>query len=822
MNTIFDAFILFFERYIVGQGLPTSPKDFLARPAPGQAPLPNFYETACPQSENGIACNTVIHEFLNFVLLMEFSREDAYGQPVVSPGFFNPVPRRTRSGILRHGESVYSPLPYGYIDELRTMIAQGPHFQDWKWAQNVLGVNIGMGGRGSPDWFRVTADKIDPNDPDCVWRERTAAYWPINDNTRLEMWSPVRWVALLVKLIVPLRTHQVRMLDSGEADTWRYETGVWTLNKGQLAQGNERRPVRQGVFRSSEPPVSGKISRPMLYINTNKTKDIGLSGSDLGYVMPWIINMPVEQNIFYWLEKLRNWQEKFNPIKRRTSWTELDIRHIPPKSEVQLAAYPATCFLFRMPELPEGERNLPIAKNILNPPWFHLLKALQQRVSDRGEKFSNGAPIQFLPPEPKKITSTTLYPLHSLRVSLITALALDGQLEFPILQKVVGHSRLLMTLYYTKPSALDAVEKLDESFMRIQEKMEVSILNFLQNIEHGEIKSHVICNCPDSLAKAIPQHPAARNPLGWMPMHHGLCVVGGDASAYENNHAIGGCYNGGSLIIGTDPKAPKYIPVPGGSRNCVRCRWFVTAPGYLLALRAHCNTLAYHFDEARNALLAQTEKYEDLKNKRADAEVAGELFTRFDELRHVERVYEKAVSTFDDRTQDVAACFRLINRCVQAYNKGNGKEMVAVGTEGDLKAAFVEMESELLHVALVNENAEIYADENQGKATLRLSQLLDVALDLDNIRPVFSKLSEEEQKTYANAFLRQFGQMVNPEKPVLGKLQAIQMMNAKKPLGQLLGIDLSEVLALAKNFVQAVPVPIKALMEMKYEHERNN
>ena len=38
----------------------------------------------------------------------------------------------------------------------------------------------------------------------------------------------------------------------------------------------------------------------------------------------------------------------------------------------------------------------------------------------------------------------TLFPLHSLRVSLVTALALEGQVPFPILQKLVGHSRLLM------------------------------------------------------------------------------------------------------------------------------------------------------------------------------------------------------------------------------------------------------------------------------------------------------------------------------------------------------------------------------------------
>lgn len=41
--------------------------------------------------------------------------------------------------------------------------------------------------------------------------------------------------------------------------------------------------------------------------------------------------------------------------------------------------------------------------------------------------------------------------MHSLQVSLVTALALDGEVPFAILQKLVGHSRLLMTLYYNKP-----------------------------------------------------------------------------------------------------------------------------------------------------------------------------------------------------------------------------------------------------------------------------------------------------------------------------------------------------------------------------------
>lgn len=254
-----SAMVVFFERYIIQQGLPFAPEVFLAR----NTVLPDFYRTACPDSSDGIKYNNYIHAFLQFVLLHGFGEVDVNGHPLVSPVFHNPVPRMSKSGLPRRDESVHSPLPYGYIDELRQMLAAGPHFRDWQWAQLVGKDN--QRRSASSEWFEVTEDQIDRNDPDCVWRER-----PLENGTRLEMWSPVRGVALLVKLTLPLRTFQVRMLDSGEADTWRYSMGNWTLNSSRLAQGSEGRPVQQGVFRRSRPLVDGEAVSTVLYINTNK------------------------------------------------------------------------------------------------------------------------------------------------------------------------------------------------------------------------------------------------------------------------------------------------------------------------------------------------------------------------------------------------------------------------------------------------------------------------------------------------------------------------------------------------------------------------
>jgi hypothetical protein len=800
-----QALVTFFERYLLQQGLPIEPAVFLAR----GTILPNFYRTACPDSNAGVNYNNCIHAFLDFVLLRQFSEAADDGQPVVSPAFRNPVPRLSTAAIPQRDESVHSPLPYGYIDELRQMLAAGPHFCDWQWAQNAFGAEIGKRGSSKLDWFEVTEDRIDRNDPDCVWRVRKLSR-DYRGGQVLEMWSPVRWVALLVKLILPLRTFQVRMLDSGEADTWRYEASRWILNENRLAQGSERRPVQQGVFRRSNPLTDGEAASTVLYINTNKTSDMVKSGPEKGYVMPWAASSgPVHQDAFCWLEKLRNWQEKYNPVSRRTAWTELDGRHIRAKSEVQLASYLDTCFLFRMPEAGEGERHLPLRHNTLDCPWFGLLEALELSLADRGETHRNGARVRFLPQPEERTGATTLFPLHSLRVSLITALALEGQVPFPILQKLVGHSRLLMTLYYTKPGATHMRDVLLGAAERLEANKETSIQNFLLDTEQDELLQKAICNNVLSLAAAIPLHPAARNPAGWMPMHHGLCLVGGNTSEGESG-AVGGCYNGGPNL--GSPSVPKYGPVPGGSRNCVRCRWFVTEPHHLPSLAAHFNTLAYHFDEARNACLAHENTLQDMKKQRVDADDAGQPFARIDAYRQAERLYESGMKKFSDLAEDLVACWRLIERCKAALDapQGNGTQLVAAGTVGDVNVAFEETESELLQLAGVCENVEVYPDLEPGKAVFRRSQLLDAVLYRDDVPPVFMLLSEQEQLRAGNAFMRRLAQQMNPANPALGQREVIRLMDAGVSLSQHFGMDLSSLLPTA-NPIQAFPAGRQAL-----------
>jgi len=787
---------VFLERYIVKENLPSDPRLFFVR---GRE-LPNFYKKACTHSTKGVAFNNAIHNFLEWVLWRdEFTEAMDDGRKI--PAFLNPVDPMSNKNFAALGESVYSPLPYGYIDELRQMLAEGPNFCDWKWAQSELGAEVGKSGFPASDWFEVTEDQIDHDDPDCVWRTRPT----LNFGDRLEMWSPVRWVALLVKLILPLRTFQVSVLDSGEADSWRWAKSSWTKNSSRLAQGTDRRPLQQGVFRRPNPNEVHDLPsivnlNTLLYVNTNKTADIGKLGSKKGYVFPWVSIGKIHEDVFYWLEKMRNWQEKYNPISQRTAWAELDCRHMEAKTDAQLAGYPDACFLFRYREGKRGEHHLPIARGLLDLCWFRLLEKMEQRLANRGETSGDGRRILLVPPseEHKEGGTKTYFPLHSLRVSLITALALDGKLPIEVLYRLVGHSRLVMTLYYIRPGMTYLFTSLSEAAKRMEAEKEKSIHTFLLNAPYEQLLKEAICNDQTSLSAVIPRHPAARNSAGWKPLHIGMCLVGGNTSEIDGKAKSGGCFNGGPIIQeGTHSRRPKHGPVPGGSENCVRCRWFVTEPKYLAALHAHHDNLCYHCDEARIECWVRESALEDIKSERADAEDAGLQPTNNAAYIQAERLYETSRRKVGDLLVDIAACSRLMDRCIEAHNFGDPskRQIVAAGTIGDLRIGWEADASKLLQINRVCQSAEIYPEEDPGKAILDRSQFIDKHLILRERKPaVLTLLSEKEQLQFGNAFVRDLAVRMNPENPDMGERDVIRFIDAGKSLSEHFGFDITSLL----------------------------
>lgn len=772
----------FLERYILKLRLPAEPTRLLER----TLLAPSFFDMCCPNSEGGVQYNNHIHDFLEFVLLKDCSEEDDHGRRVVSPLFHNPVEARSWNGA-RRTETNKAPLPYGYISRLRLKLVEGENFKDWVWAQNALGSEIGTNGAPAPDWFPINRDQIDPDDPDCVYRIRKT-----NRGEILEMWSPCRWVALLFKLLLPLRAFQVRMLDSGEGDTWWRDSGDWVLNPGPLAQGRPGKSRHQGFLHRSA-TMDGIITQ--LYANTNKTADIGKVGKDKGYIFPWMTFGNAREDVFYWAEKIRNWQLKYNPISRLTSWKEMDARQLAnPKTDMQLAGYPDTAFLFRCPEARPSERQLPIPSDAIEMCWFRLLEAFEEDLAVAGETLRNGGRIELVPQmeEGKRSSVTTNHSLHSLRVSLITALAIDGKVPIEIMQKVVGHSRLLMTIYYVVPGESHIRLTLEEGLKKLEANADSSIEKFLLDTEFKSLLDSAIAVDPDGIRAAIPFAPGDRNPVGWEIMADGCCLMGGNTSSIEENAKIGGCYNGGPNL-GSE-KFPLFSPVPGGPRNCIRCRWFVTMPHYFYALVARLNRLFWDTHKEKSKIRDIQQEKESLENDRFDMIKAGIPFDRVNDLRAVERRLETSLSRFDVILGNIRACLDLIVRCEAALNKPTeGMGLVTTGSPANVRFQLEATDSELLQVSQICEDLEAYPDLEQAPdAVFRRTQLLDMALMNEGFKPLFLGLTEEQQKLSANAVMRELARRANPSDPLIGRVQVINLMDLKLNLKEHLGFGISE------------------------------
>jgi len=426
----------FLNIYIHQENMSTIPAEFLKSDYPAKS----FYTTCFGDAAQPKVELKHAHDFIDWVLENYFSVEDDNGNRIVLPEYCNPIPLDLPDGVVlrdKLDESNKNALPYRYIKQLRTILCpkDANHFKDWKWAHEAL--------EGSGDWLIVDPSIIKNDDPDCVWRKREISKHDqkLKELPEIvyELWSPVRAVVIYTKLLVPLRTYQVRMLDSSEADTFRYEqpkrqeVGQWNLNHGFLREGSEKYPVRRGVFRQFFDSET-KIPLTGFYINTNKTADINKDERSKGYEIPWQY-----EEALYWMAKLRNWQEKYNPIEKPTAWTELEKQHLGHAKDISiLKQMGATCFLFR--NAAEEDKDKPIQNRRLDALWARLLLRLEKQCETVA---SNENKLKFV-----KDKYTTFYPLHSLRVSLITAYALEGGVPMPILSKcIVGHARLVMTLY---------------------------------------------------------------------------------------------------------------------------------------------------------------------------------------------------------------------------------------------------------------------------------------------------------------------------------------------------------------------------------------
>ena len=726
-------------------------------------------------------------DFINYVIEHHLSEEDDSGNLI--PLVRNPLSKIKRQDS--HTETVRNPLPYRYIQDLRQILCPLPD----KAELTVIEQNLPQGESLLPsyhyrhfkqtgqskagqsgDWFEVEPDLIDKTDPDCVWRTKEVT----RDGKRItlhQIWSPVRAMVIFMKLHLPLRTYQVSMLDSGEADTWRYESGHWKLNdKHDFALGSEKRPFGKGIFRRIHDTMTGQYSTG-LYVNTNKTADQNKDELERGYIIPW-----QNEEVLYWLEKLRNWQEKYNPIANPTDCAALLNKHIGAiKSDKQLESMGEIAFLFRDASAKGDDKYKPSYGGVaLAPLWYQLLLTLENELAEQGNTLDNGERLKLVVdyPEdtPENAKVATNFPLHSLRVSLITAYTMDTQLPLPVISKLLaGHTRLLMTIYYNKITPSVMAEKMSEAEGELEGKAKQSVRNFLKDASLAQIQCKMVYHKEDSIQAAL----VNRNPIGWEERSSGLCLVGGNTVKSDEVSTLGGCWNGGELTKDASTAAQRiYSSVPHGPENCIRCRWFITEARYLPALNAQFNQLSYKAHQAANLSVEIEGELEALKDEQFFCEEQGKPFTKHSELQTLQRRHEKQQVEADEYAKDWIACFELICKIIrveEARNEDDTKDkLIAVGAEQDISYAlkFIETDSELLHLSLLCDDAEFFPDLQdelrKTPAIEKRSRKLSRALMKKGFEPIFMEMDEKQQLIAGNAMLRQMAKIADPDDKMEG------------------------------------------------------
>lgn len=659
-------------------------------------------------------------------------------------------------------ETVHNPLPYRYICDLRTILCPKVrgHFSDWKWAYEEV--------KSKTYWFNVDESLIDKKDPDCVWRKTKKGF---------QIWSPVAAVALFLKLHLPLRTYQVRFLDSGEADEMRYERGDWGKNTScQFAIKGRR----QGVFRRLIDNATG-LTATGLYVNTNKTADQHKSAIDSGYIIPW-----ENRDALYWLEKLRNWQEKYNPISEPTSCSTLELKHTSAKkSKVALQLMGDICFLMRhAASKKHTDRDKPIVDYLIFHLWFYLLKKLEDDLFKSGNKLLDNSKLKFVYDDPRRLK--THFPLHSLRVSLITSYIIDANVPLPVVSKLLaGHSRLVMTLYYTKITPTVMREKMDEAHARLEEKSERNLHVFLRDANMQQISNQTAYLNHNTIEQAL----VNRNPISWENRYYGLCLAGGNTSRSDESRTVAGCWNGGDLIHDTkDPTGRIYAPVAHGPENCVRCRWFITDATYLVALNSQINLYSYKAHESAHAAMKLEKEIDILDEEKYFAESEGKIFTKFSELQSLHRRHEKQLSEADEYVKDFLATFRLIKRLMEIERERTDDDSqhkyIAVGNEDDIKFSFIETTSELFQLSLLCRDAEVYpelADDLYKTPVIEKSVYsISKMMMKKGYEPKILMLNKEQQLIALNAIIRKMVSLSKSNNEIEGYQNVISYLELEK------------------------------------------
>lgn len=681
--------------------------------------LSDFFNRLSVSSRATITLNR-INDFLDYVYEKTCCEIDPITGVIEElPEYRNPFKYATIDDLDMQdtpSESTKPPLPYSYVLKAQDWLIppNAKKLGDLSNAQNIF----------ETDWYEVPQSVIDENDPNCVWRtQELYRKSGRRKETVYELWSPVRTIALYTLLLTPIRGQQILWLDSGEADNWMLKKDektneyVWTENTGDMAGqlGSE------GFLHRKQ---SGNSTITGMHITTNKT-----SRKLSGYDVPWI-----NEKLIPWIVCLRDWQAKYNPLETPTQWKAIKL---PRKVNEKILKFrDKQCFLFRDPS---GKTPLEKATPLTTQQAFkHSLPATLYQVQT--EELPLATKV-----DPKSTALSnyiSAFTPHSMRVSLITAYVLDSEIAVPIISKLVGHARIVMTIYYTKVNQHEMRTVMSSAEEKMLAKSPERLKGLLLNNLIEEARSELIAS--DGKLLLTDDWPKA----AYFFQDWGLCPYSGSR-----------CETGGlerEIGAGYEPVSGGYL----GRRNCLQCRFFITGPAFLGGLQMLANEISLECHTSALQLQKHTEKIEQLETEAYEAETLDIPFTRHSDLNKYEVIRENEAEKFDTYCTDLISVIRLANQSIKMLNANKqGPEpktemadkalLIVSGDVDDFSMAMKET-CEFMQLDAICRNSEFYSAANPSRANARRSQLIDMMAQKNGLEPGMFALDLEQQLEVGN------------------------------------------------------------------------
>jgi len=707
----------FLKLYIQKNKLGFSPVEFLCLKNVSHTLFYQFLEQEFSTYTQNTAVNG-INDFLDFILRTQLTIEDdETGELVKINGaknhFQDLYVEQTKTA--RPTETVKPMLQFQFLNKARKWIFpdSAKCFSDLNHIFNRL----------DADWYEIDSNLIDELDPDCIVKK--VVY---RGNTKYYIWSPINWVHTYVLMELTLRGVQIAYNDSGEGDSQIPDIDkngkiFWRENDGPLAGQTKN----QSFVKKYHDNQLG------YFVTSNKT-----SKNYASFSVPWI---PIK--VAYWLIKLRNWQTKYNPIKVATPWVELTRTNL---NHMQLKAKGSNCFLFR-------------GFGQVEPISFQA--ALADRIAV-ALYYTQPEELNLADCESKKFQSVSHYKSqftpHCLRVGLISALIFEFGLSPEVVMKIVGHSAIVMTIYYAKINSSDLRKRMEEGEKKALKNKTFAIQRHIEQQKISQIKNEeqLVANSEEVLSLLDNDFPGSSftfSDLGICPFANSRCHEGGDEISNSSVFA---------------PVPQGYI----GKQNCIRCRFFLTGPAYIGGLLARHNEItlqtkiqAKHYSKIEDKINACENHLNELDIQEYENQNQNLIFSddtrRLElerELRRLNVETEIAATKMDMFLCDLQCTFRLINQCQDLLNKQelNDKPNQLMLIKQSQEEMIVDFEetNDFHQLSEVCENAEIYDSASADMAITQRSQLLDKMADFNGMKPFFFTLTEQQQLELGNQVTR--------------------------------------------------------------------